>query len=55
MSEDKKKTTVAVETAKENENKEIPVEQLDEVSGGAIRNVRYTPTKPISSDTQDKI
>lgn len=55
MSEDKKKTTAAVETAKENEEKEISVEQLDEVSGGGIGNVKYTPTKPISEDTQNKI
>lgn len=55
MSKDKKKATAAVEIAKENEKKEISVEQLDEVTGGAIRNVRYTPTKPISKDTQNKI
>ena len=55
MSEDKKKVTAAVEPAKENEKKEIPVEQLGEVTGGGIGNVRYTPTKPISEDTKNKI
>lgn len=55
MSEDKKKTIAVEEAAKENEKKEIPVEKLDEVTGGSIRNVRYTKTTDISEDTKSKI
>lgn len=51
---DNKKTTTE-EVKKQNEAKEVSLDNLAEVAGGAIKNVRYTPTKPISDDTKDKI
>ncbi len=53
MAEDKKK--VITNEAEETESKEISFENLDEVTGGSIRNVRYTKTTDISEDTKSKI
>ena len=55
MAEDKKKGLAEDVSAKENESKELSEDQLDEVSGGSIRNVRYTKTTTISADTKSKI
>ena len=42
-------------TKKQNAEKEISLDNLSEVAGGAIKNVKYTPTNPISEDTKKKI
>lgn len=55
MSDDKKKVIVE-ETAKKNEKKEIPEEQLGEVTGGgAFSNVPRVPEKPIDDKLRDNI
>lgn len=51
MSENKK----LEKTKKQNAEKEVSLDDLSEVAGGAIKNVKYTPTKPISDDTKAKI
>jgi len=44
---------------KKNENdqqgEELSLEELEAVSGGSIRNVRFTTTRSISEDTKRKI
>ncbi len=55
MLEEKKKDITNENEANEKENKEISVENLDEVTGGSIRNVRFTKTTDISEDTKNKI
>lgn len=55
MSDDKKKA-LAEKTAKNNEKKEISVEQLSEVTGGgAFSDVPRVPEKPIDDELRDKI
>ncbi|MCC8161200.1 MAG: hypothetical protein LIO53_07870 [Oscillospiraceae bacterium] len=34
---------------------EIDLDDLENVQGGSIKNVSYTKTTPISSDTKNKI
>ena len=46
---------IVVQKVKENNSKELSLDTLDEVAGGAIGNVRYTKTTDISKDTQSKI
>lgn len=55
MSEDKKKVITNENEVKENEQKEISLENLDEVTGGSIRNVRYTKTTDITDSIKNKI
>ncbi len=53
MSDDKKKVIVEKPT-KKNENKEIPEECLNEVTGGgAFSDVPRVPEKPIDDDLRD--
>lgn len=51
MSDEKKKTQGNEKT----EQQEINVEDLEQVTGGSIKDVNYTQTTNISSDTQSKI
>ncbi len=51
MSDEKKIIT----NVEEENNKEIDLETLENVSGGAIGNVKYTPREDISDDTANKI
>lgn len=39
----------------EETKKELDLEELDQVSGGALGNVIFTPTQDISEDTKKKI
>ena len=55
MSDEKKKVIAAEDAAKENEAKEISDDQLKDVTGGSIRDVRFTKTGSISQDTKDKV
>ena len=55
MSDNKKKTILSEEAKKQDKAKEISLDELDKVAGGAIGNVRYTPTTDISDDTKNKI
>ena len=50
MSEEKNKATSA-----EEKKEELNLEDLEKVQGGSIRDVKYTQTKPMSKDTQEKI
>ena len=52
MSEDKK---IKVNEKKISDDKELDLEELNDVSGGALRNVSFTKTRDISRDTKDKI
>ncbi|MEG2583470.1 MAG: hypothetical protein RSA27_03055 [Oscillospiraceae bacterium] len=52
----KKANTNKVNTnKKEIKGKEINLEDLNDISGGSISDVRYTETKLISKETQEKI
>jgi len=37
------------------EVKELDLNDLEKVSGGSVRDVQFTKTKPISEDTKRKI
>ena len=50
MSEQEKNTKIEEEESEQT----LTLEELEEVAGGALRNVNKTPTKPISDDTIDR-
>ncbi len=39
----------------ENTEQELDLDDLEQVTGGSIRNVQYTKTTEISDDTKSKI
>lgn len=41
--------------AEEKERQEIDLDDLEQVTGGSIKNVQYTKTVEISQDTKSKI
>lgn len=41
--------------AEEKETLELNLEDLEQVTGGSIKNVQYTKTVEISADTKSKI
>lgn len=49
---EEKKTAINEEEAVE---QEINLDELEQVTGGALRNVQYTKTIDISEDTKRKI
>lgn len=49
---DEKKTTVNAEEIAE---QEINLDELEQVTGGSIKNVQYIKTTDISKDTKSKI
>ncbi len=51
MSDEKKKT----QGNEKPEQQEINLEELEQVTGGSIKDVNYTSTTEISHDTQSKI
>lgn len=52
MSNEKKEVK---KNEEEKKGTELNMEDLKDVSGGSIRNVEYTETKPISTGTQKDI
>jgi hypothetical protein len=50
MTDEKKKAGI-----KDEEVVELNLEELDKVTGGSIKNVKYTETTEISDDTKRKI
>ena len=53
MSEDKKK--VITNEVEEVENKEVSIENLEEVAGGAFGNIPRVPTKKIDDKLRENI
>lgn len=51
MADEKKITEKAEETTEQ----EINLDELEQVTGGSIKNVQYIKTTDISSDTKSKI
>ncbi len=41
--------------AEEQEMQELDIEKLEQVAGGSLKDVVYTPTVDISEDTKSKI
>ena len=54
MSDKKKAVTNSEENVKDKE-KELNLDGLENVSGGALKDVRYTETTGISKNTREKI